>query len=87
MSQPPYLLSLPRLLLCASTPPLWPLLSLKYVTACRYTACLAGGGASPGQTEGAGGGTHRGEAQPAQISASKPSLPPDPGLAEVCPAS
>lgn len=57
------------------------------VTACRHAACLAGGGASPGQTEGAGGGTHRGEAQPAQVGAPEPPLSPDPGLAEVRPAS
>ncbi len=57
------------------------------MTARRYTTCLAGGGASPGQTEGAGGGAHRGEAQPAQIGAPEPPLPPDPGLAEVRPAS
>lgn len=53
-----YLSHMPLLLL-------WPALSLKYATVCRYTACLAGGGASPGQTEGAGGGAQRGEAQPA----------------------
>lgn len=62
-------------------------LSLKYAAVCRYTACLAGGGASPGQTEGAGGGAHRGEAQPAQIRAPEPPVPPDPGLAEVRPTS
>lgn len=55
--------------------------------ACRYTTCLAGSGASPGQTEGKGGGAHRGEAQPAQIGAPEPPLPPDPGLAEICPSS
>lgn len=74
------------LFLTPSALSLWPVLSLKYVTACRYTACLAGGGASPGQTEGAGGGAHRGEAQPAQVSAPEPPLPPDPGPAEVRPA-
>lgn len=66
-------LCLPRLLLPA--------------TACRYPACLTGGGASTGQTKGARGGAHRGKAQPAQISASKSPVPPDPGLAEVCPAA
>lgn len=62
-------------------------MSLKYAMACRYTACLAGGGTPPGQTEGAGGGAHRGEAQPAQVGAPEPPLPPDTGLAEVCPAA
>lgn len=57
--------------------------SLKYAMTCRYAACLAGSGASPGQTEGAGGGAHRGEAQPAQVCAAEPPLPPDPGTAEV----
>lgn len=71
----------------ASTPSLRPALSLKYVMVCRYTTCLAGGGASPGQTEGKGGGAHRGETQPTQIGAPEPPLPPDPGLAEVRPAS
>lgn len=42
----------------APTPRLRPMLPLKNVTACRYTACLAGGGAAPGQTEGEGGGAH-----------------------------
>lgn len=83
----PHHLSPPLSYLPASTPSIWPLLSLKYATACRYTACLAGGGASPGQTEGAGGGAHWGEAQPAQICAPEPPVPPDLGLAEVCPAS
>lgn len=62
-------------------------MSLKYVMACRYAACLAGGGAPPGQAEGAGGGAHRGEAQPAQVGAPESPLPPDTGLAEVCPAT
>lgn len=53
------------------------------MTACRHSACLAGGGASPGPAEGAGGGAHRGEAQPAQVCAPEPPLPPDPRPAEV----
>lgn len=80
-------LSQTPLLLLASTPSLWPALSLKYATVCRHTACLAGGGASPGQTEGAGGGAHGGEAEPAEIRAAESPLPPDPGIAEVCPSS
>lgn len=63
------------------------IMSLKYAMACRYAACLAGGGAPPGQAEGAGGGAHRGEAQPAQVGAPESPLPPDTGLAEVCPAT
>ena len=53
------------------------------MTACRYPACLAGGGASPGQAEGEGGGAHRGEAGPAQVRPAEPPLPPDPRPAEV----
>lgn len=63
-----------------------PMLSLNYAMLCRYPACLAGSGASPGQAEGAGGGPHRGEAKPAQVGAPEPPVPPDSGPAEVCPA-
>lgn len=83
--QSPPLLSLSL----TSHPPLGihSIMSLKYAMACRYAACLAGGGAPPGQTQGAGGGAHRGEAQPAQVGAPESPLPPDTGLAEVCPAT